>query len=358
MLLSCLVAPLVLSAILGFAFGHGASSGRVVIGVAGAPARLVAAAAASAQLPGNVTVRPIAHDAALRTQVSDGVLAGGVIRTAHRPTRRDLLVPLVAPGAHAPGFTVVSRSSSLSGQAWAEAVAAGLAGRLYAQRLQGGDGDGLRPARLGIRTVTLGNASRGVLNYFAPSIAVVFLFIGGGLGLRSLMLERAGGTLARLAAAPVRAGRIVAGKLLAIFLTALTSILMVWGVTTAAFGAHWGAPLGVLLLAIGASASMCGLGVFLTSLARNEQEAFGVALMVGLLLALIGGNLLPPGALPSFLQVLSLGTPNGWALVGFGRLALLGEPASAAVGPFVMLALIAAVTTALAFLRVRNLVRL
>ena len=37
---------------------------------------------------------------------------------------------------------------------------------------------------------SLANAGRGVLDYFAPSIAVVFLFIGGGLGMRSLGVRR------------------------------------------------------------------------------------------------------------------------------------------------------------------------
>ena len=87
---------------------------------------------------------------------------------------------------------------------------------------------------------------------------------------------------------------------------------------------------------------MCGLGAFLTSFARTPQEAFAASLVVGLVLALLGGNLLPPGALPEALQVLSLGTPNGWALVGFGRLALLRDPASSVVGPFLVLCLIAA----------------
>jgi ABC-2 type transport system permease protein len=174
--------------------------------------------------------------------------------------------------------------------------------------------------------------------------------------MRSLLMERATGTLARLAAAPVRPRTIVWGKLLAIALTGLVSILIVWGVTAAVFGADWGAPLGVLLLCIGATASMCGLGVFLTSFARTPQEAFAASLIVGLLLALLGGNLLPPGALPEFLQVLSLGTPNGWALVGFGRLSLLEDPTSSVLGPFAVLCLIALVTGGLAMTRVRHMV--
>jgi len=315
----------------------------------------VVAAARATQLPADVAVRVVARAGAVKRQVADGQLAGGVILTGDHRELSNLLIPIVAPGAgHSPGFDVVSRASSLTGQEWAESVAAGLASRLYAGHLRPGSATHL--ASISVHSESLGNAGRGVLDYFAPSIAVVFLFIGGGLGMRSLMLERSGGTLARIAAAPVRPTRIVVGKMLAIFVTGLISILVVWGATSFSFGADWGAPLGVLLLSIGAAAAMCGLGTFLTSLARNEQEAFGVALIVGLFLSLVGGNLLPPGSLPEFLQIVSLGTPNGWALVGFGRLSLLHESAGSVVGPFLVLSLIAVVTFGLAMTRVRRMV--
>ena len=262
---------------------------------------------------------------------------------------------MVAPGATpSPGFDVVDRANALIGEEYAESLAAGLASRMYAGRLY--RGTATDTAAISVETSTLGNGGKAVLNYFAPSIAIVFLFIGSGLGMRSLLMERATGTLARLAAAPIRPRTIVWGKLLAIALTGLTSILIVWGVTVGVFGADWGAPLGVLLMCVGATAAMCGLGVFLTSFARTPQEAFAASLIVGLVLALLGGNLLPPGALPEFLQVLSLGTPNGWALVGFGRLALLGDPASSVLGPFAVLCLIALVTGGLAMTRVRRMV--
>jgi ABC-2 type transport system permease protein len=356
MLISCFAAPLILAAILGFAFGDSGVTGRVPIGVVGASPELVAAAVHAVQAPPDVVIRVIGSGGQLRKEVSDGTLSGGVIVTGRHPSLSDLMIPIVAPGArHTPGFDVVSRPSALAGEEWAESLAAGLSSRLYAGRLRPGSATAL--AAVSITTQTLGNASRGVLDYFAPSIAVIFLFIGGGLGMRSLMLERSAGTLVRMAAAPIRPSRIILGKLAAIFVTALSSILVVWGVTTGVFGADWGNPLGVLLMSVGASAAMCGLGVFLTSLARNEQEAFGVALIVGLLLSLLGGNLLPPGSLPQFLQVLSLGTPNGWALVGFGRLSLLGESVGSTIGPFLVLCLIAAVTLGLALTRLRRMVQ-
>ena len=109
-------------------------------------------------------------------------------------------------------------------------------------------------------------------------------------------------------------------------------------------------------MCVGATAAMCGIGVFLTSLAKTEQQAFGITLLVGLFLALVGGNLLPSGSLPDAFQVLALGTPNGWALVGFGRLDQFREPASSIIGPFVVLLVIALVAGGLAMTRVRKMV--
>ncbi len=355
MVITCLVAPLALAGILGLAFGHNGPAGRVILGVSGASPRLVASAEHATQLPPNVTVR-IVPRGALKKDVSDGALDGGVILSGHRARLSDLLIPIVDPGAtDSPGFDVVSPPASLVGQQQAELLAAGLASRLYAGRLEPGSATDRAPIVIG--SDSLGNASHGVLDYFAHSIAVIFLFIGSGLGMRSLLLERSGGTLVRMAAAPVPPDRIVLGKMAAILITGLVSIFVVWGVTTLVFGADWGDPLGVLIMCVGSALAMCGLGVFLTSLARDEQGAFGISLLVGLVLALLGGNLLPPGALPRFFQILSLGTPNGWALVGFGRLSLLGEPASGVIGPFLVLLLIAAVTGGLAMTRVRRMVQ-
>jgi ABC-2 type transport system permease protein len=353
--LSVLVAPLAIAAILGFAFAGNASTGPVPIGVSGASPALVRAAVHASQLPPNVSVHLVAGRDALKRAVADGTFEGGIAVLGGRKSLGHLLIPMVAPGATpSPGFDVVDRSNALIGQEYAESLAAGLASRLYAGRLY--RGTATDAAAISVQSSTVGNGGKAVLDYFAPSIAVVFLFIGSGLGMRSLLMERATGTLSRLVAAPIRPRSIVWGKLLAIGLTGLTSILVVWGVTAAVFGATWGAPLGVLLMCLGATAAMCGLGKLLTSFARSPQEAFAASLIVGLVLALLGGNLLPPGALPEFLQVLSLGTPNGWALVGFGRLALLHDPASSVLGPFAVLCLIALVTGGLAMTRVRRMV--
>jgi ABC-2 type transport system permease protein len=355
-LIGCLAAPLLMAAVLGLSFAGGASATPVHIGISGASPQMLTAALQASQLPKNVTVTTLPSQASVQNAVSSGTLDGGVAVLPSQLRLHTLLMPIVDPGAtHTPGFDVVTRGTSPLGQEYAESVAAGISSVMYAGRVPDASLTA-DPASVAINSQSVGHGGKVNLNFFAPNIAVVFLFIGSGLGMRSLLMERSAGTLARITAAPVRPTQIVLGKLLAIFLTGLATIFVIWAVTTYGFGADWGNPLGVLLMAIGATAAMCGIGVFLTSLAKTEQQAFGITLLVGLFLALVGGNLLPSGSLPDAFQVLALGTPNGWALVGFGRLDQLGEPASSIIGPFVILLIIAVVAGGLAMTRVRRMV--
>src|ERR1019366_1562501 len=94
MVISCLIAPLALAAILGFAFGHSAPKGNLTIGVSGASRALVVAAAHATQLPSNVVVRVIPGAKMLKGDVADGTLAGGVILTGDHRKLTDLLVPI------------------------------------------------------------------------------------------------------------------------------------------------------------------------------------------------------------------------------------------------------------------------
>jgi ABC-2 type transport system permease protein len=356
-LIGCLAAPLLMAAVLGLSFAGNAGAPTVRIGVAGATPQLLATAVHAAQLPPNVHVVALSGsgDDAVKAAVADGSLDGAVVLLPGQLQLHSLLVPVVDPGASTtPGFDVVTRGTSQLGQEYAESMAAALSSVLYAGRVPAGgtvDADDVA-----VTTQSVGHGGKVNLNFFAPNIAVVFLFIGAGLGMRSLLIERSAGTLARVAAAPLRPTQIVLGKLAAIFATGLATIFVIWAVTSLLFGADWGDPLGVVLLSVAATVAMCGIAVFLTSLAKTEQQAFGITMLVGLFLALLGGNLLPSGSLPDFFQELALGTPNGWALVGFGRLDQLGDPASSVVGPVVVLVVIALVAGGLALLRVRRMV--
>ena len=98
-MITCLVAPLAIAAILGFAFAGNATPGTLLIGVSGAPAALVRAAVHASQLPAGTAVQLVPDAAGVRREVADGSLAAGVVVSRQRKSLSDLLVPMVAPGA-------------------------------------------------------------------------------------------------------------------------------------------------------------------------------------------------------------------------------------------------------------------
>ena len=156
------MAPLAIAAILGFAFAGNAAVGTLPIGVSGAPPALVRAAVQASQLPDGVVVRVVPKAADLRRQVANGTLAGGVVVSSGRKSLSDLLIPMVAPGATpSPGFAVVDRADTLVGQEVSEALAAGLASRLYAGRLH--PGTAADTAAIEVSASTLGNGGKAVL---------------------------------------------------------------------------------------------------------------------------------------------------------------------------------------------------
>ncbi len=203
-LIGCLAAPLLMSAVLGLSFAGGAAATSVHIGVSGASPQLMAAAVRASQLPAGVTVVADADDQVCQDRGGGRAARRRGRRLAWSAAPHSLLVPIVDPGAtHTPGFDVVTRGTSQLGEEYAESVAAGFSSvlvrgdgcRTGRRRRPGhghGHGDGRRdeqpdhrPAAVAITTQNVGHGGKVNLNFFAPNIAVVFLFIGSGLGMRS-----------------------------------------------------------------------------------------------------------------------------------------------------------------------------
>ncbi len=163
--------------------------------------------------------------------------------------------------------------------------------------------------------------------YFGPGMALLFLFLLVGTLARDLLAEQRLRVLDRVRAAPVRDVAILAGKAASVVVIAVVTFGVIWGVKGVALGADWGDPLGVALLIVAVSLAIAGVSGFVAAVARTENTADTLAAFVAFLFALIGGNFVPPGALPEVLRRLSLFTPNGWALQGFAELSVGGGKA-------------------------------
>lgn len=153
--------------------------------------------------------------------------------------------------------------------------------------------------------------------YFAPGMAMLFLFFAVGVSARSLISERRDGTLARIRAAPVPPSAVAVGKSGAVVVLGVGAMVTVWIVTSLVFGADWGDPVPVLAIIGAVVVAIAGVAIAVTGLARTDAQADGLTGMVAFGFALLGGSFLQPGTMPPLLARISAFTPNGQALQAF-----------------------------------------
>jgi ABC-2 type transport system permease protein len=364
------IAPFVLAAISGLAFG-GDDAFRASYAVADADRGPVAAGftdgvLASPGLRDLVTVREVDPGEA-RALVDRGevdaafLLPAGL--TASVQQGRPATVTVVEAGdnpiagqvarslaeAYAAELTAtglaVTTALDAAGQPPTEAEARRLGERAAAGRL---------PVRLAEGQV--GGRTIEAANYFGPSMAIFFLFFTVSFGARSVLAERQQGTMRRLLATAAPPGGVLAGKALAAFVLGTSSVLVMWLATTVVFGADWGDPVAVVALTVSSVLSAIGITALVVTLARTDEQADGYSSLVVFTLALLGGNFVYLAQLPEALQRVSLLTPNGWALRGFVDLVADGGGLATVAVPVAVTLAVGLVTGALALYRARRMV--
>lgn len=168
--------------------------------------------------------------------------------------------------------------------------------------------------------------------YMAPSMALLFLMFTVTNGGRSLLAEKAQGTLARLLISPTTGAQALLGKLFGAYLTGVLQMLILTLTGSLLFGLRWGDPLGLLVLILAAVFGALGWGMLITALAQTPGQVSAVGTAVMLTFGILGGSFVQTNIMPSWFQWLSRVTPNAWGLDGFtilglgGALADLGRP--------------------------------
>lgn len=163
-----------------------------------------------------------------------------------------------------------------------------------------------------------------ILAYFAPGMALMFLMATVSNGGRSILAEKAQGTLPRMLVSPTNSMQILGGKVFGIFLTGVAQMLILIGATTLLFQLKWGDLLGVLILVFAAVFGATGWGLLITALARTPAQVGSVGSAVMLIFGIMGGSFIQLSNLPPIVQTFSRITPNSWALDGFATLGLGG----------------------------------
>lgn len=340
LLIQGVLGPIVLAAIIGFAFGGGSGAAvNVDLGVVDADRSDISAglldglrAAADEDEGPPVELVAVDDEATARAAVDAGDMDAALVIPAGFADSlagdEPLPIGVLATGSRRfSGDIAVSVAERLSSAVDAQRTA------MAAAAASGEQLPEFVPTATSVAEEPVGGEFDAVA-YFAPSMAILFLFFTVGAGARSLLRERADGTLARVRAAPVTDRSILVGKTLAVLAAGTVSLAVVWGVTEALFGARWGAPAGVALVLAGVVVAVSGIAAVVAGTATTEAQADSTTSIIAFVLALIGGNFISPGALPDLFQRLSLATPNGWALRALVELSA-GDAAAADVLPAV-----------------------
>ncbi len=163
-----------------------------------------------------------------------------------------------------------------------------------------------------------------LLAYFAPGMALMFLMYTVSYGGRSILTERAQGTLPRLMISPTQTVQVLGGKVLGIFLMGVAQVGILILASSMFFGVKWGDALGVAALILAAVFGASGWGMLITSLARTPAQVGSTGSAIMLIFGIMGGSFISLENFPPFMQTVSKITPNAWGLDGFTTLALGG----------------------------------
>ncbi|MFQ5965998.1 MAG: ABC transporter permease [Acidimicrobiia bacterium] len=154
----------------------------------------------------------------------------------------------------------------------------------------------------------------------ASSQLVLFVFLTSLTGASALIQTRQFGVTRRMLATPTPSGSIVAGEGAGRFVVALTQGLYIVVGTFLIFRVNWGDPLGTLAILVCFSLVGTGAAILMGSSLRNDQQAGALGVFLGLILAALGGSMVPIELFPPTLEKLAFLTPHAWANDAFAEL--------------------------------------
>lgn len=156
---------------------------------------------------------------------------------------------------------------------------------------------------------------------------------------QTFIKERTQGSLTRLRSMPVPSWVILGGKFLPYFVINLLQmalclcvgrfLLPLMGGTALHFGHALG---GIVLLAVAASVAAIGFALMVALYSRTAEQATAFGATAILLLAALGGIMVPRMLMPPFLQQVAALSPLGWAQDGFLDLLVRGAAATDVLG--------------------------
>lgn len=209
-----------------------------------------------------------------------------------------------------------------------------------------------------VRQETAGEAlfpeSLGQFDLGASGQLVLFMFLTTLAGSAALIQSRQLGVSSRMLSTPTGMATVVAGEAVGRFAVALVQGLYIMAASLVVFGVNWGNPAGAIALVVMFALVGAGAATLMGATFRNDQQAGGMGVVVGLVLAALGGAMLPLELFSPTMQRVAHFTPHAWALDGFAVLVRRGGSIADVLAELGVLAAYAAVLLALAAWRLKK----
>lgn len=147
------------------------------------------------------------------------------------------------------------------------------------------------------------------------------------LGISALFAaERNAGTLARLITTPTSRAVFLLGTIGGQVAMALVQMLLLVGFGVVVLGVPWGRePLALMVLLVAAALAAGALGCALGTVIRSDSQANNLSILLGMVMALLGGCWYPLELFPAAVQQVVKVLPTTWAMQGMIDLTLRGE---------------------------------
>jgi ABC-2 type transport system permease protein len=196
------------------------------------------------------------------------------------------------------------------GEPGARAALAEVAGSGSAPRLAVVDEDEVSQELSGLGRFDLGAAGETLLFVFLTSLA----------GSATLIQTRRLGVMSRTLAAPVTAAQALAGQALGRFAIAVFQGGYIMLATALLFDVSWGNKWLSALVLVAFSAVAAGAAMLIGSFLDSDNAASGVGIGLGLVLAALGGSMVPLDLFPDTLRTIAHLTPHAWAYDAFAEI--------------------------------------
>jgi ABC-2 type transport system permease protein len=156
-------------------------------------------------------------------------------------------------------------------------------------------------------------------NYGAAQELLLFVFLISLAAASMLIESRRLGISRRMLASPTSATTVLLGEGLGRLAIALFQGGLIVAVTLVVFGVHWGDPLATGAIVILFALVGTGAAMLMGSVLENAQQAGSFGVFVGLILAALGGCMVPLEIFPPVMRTIAHFTPHAWALDAFSK---------------------------------------